>query len=125
MTKSEQTVRLYVEAYNTFNLKKMMRNLNDSLCYENFNGGELTLSTNTLAHFKIQAQKMMLVFEKRKLVIEQLTELENEVSISFTSKEIFAIDINEDIVAGDVITMSGETIFTFKEKEIIKIVDRT
>lgn len=115
----------YLESYNTFDVDGMLIDLDENIIFENFSGNELTHSITGLEAFRQQAVEATSYFSSRKQVVTEWKFEGDTVTINIDYHAILAIDFPNGMKAGDTLDMKGQSIFTFNEMKIIKIVDRS
>lgn len=119
----KKIVHEYIEAYNEFNVDKMLRNIHEKVIFKNISDGEVNLELTGKTELKKQAEQVVKLFEERNIKITA-QKIEGEVlenKIEF--KGILALDIPDGPKAGETIELKGKTIFKFKDNKIILIED--
>ena len=69
MNQREQIIKNYIEAYNHFNVDKMVENFDASVIFENISNNTVNLSLKGLNEFKTQAEQAKSLFSERKQII--------------------------------------------------------
>jgi hypothetical protein len=122
MSRQRELIDLYLNGYNSFNMKKMLLPLHSKVVFENYKNGEQKMKLEGIKAFKKQAQKGFQMFSKRRqeiLSIEHKDELcEAVINYSATLK----VSIG-DKKAGEVMNISGKSIYHFQDDRIVKIED--
>ncbi len=119
----EKIISDYIEAYNHFDVERMLFHLDEALLFENSSGGEVNMSLNGLAAFKAQALEAVNLFSERKQTIiswkhdEQVTEIE----ISFHA--VLAADLPNGLKKGTELNLQGKSVFKFSADKIIGLKD--
>jgi len=124
-TDQKQIIENYINSYNNFNVKGMVKDLADDMVFENISNGKSELKIEGLEAFKNQAGRAKNYFKERTQVIKSWEFNENEVIIGIAYKAILAIDLTDDLKAGDSLELNGISIFTFENGKIKSIVDKS
>ncbi|MBT30762.1 MAG: hypothetical protein CMO01_13975 [Thalassobius sp.] len=121
-TKKEM-IENYIQGYNSFDVKVMLRDLHHDVVFKNIANGEVTLETEGFEAFKNQAEHTKSFFTEREQKILSFDEKEDsiEIAIDYTGK--LAIDLPEGFKTGDTLNLKGKSIFNFKDDKIIEIQD--
>ncbi len=77
-------VESYIDAYNSFDVERMMQHLDDAPIFENVAGDEVNLHIEGLDAFKKQAKEATQYFSERKQTVESWTFGEEEVQIKIS-----------------------------------------
>ncbi len=123
MKRQEELISLYHKGYNTFNMKKMLSPLHSKIVFENYDKGNLTLKLEGIKSFKKQAQKGFEMFSKRKQEILSIEHQEGRSEALINYSATLKVDVGEQMKKGQVMNVSGRSIFTFQDDRIIKIED--
>lgn len=123
MMEREVIIRNYINAYNEYDIEKMMAHFDDNFVFENVTNGVVTLSLNGLAAFKEQAEKAKTYFSERRQEIKSIRYLNNEVEVQIEYKAILAIDLPNGLRKGDALQLQGKSVFTFRDNKIIALKD--
>ena len=113
----------YIEAYNTFDIDRMLRDMHENVRFENISGGEVSLITNGIDELRNQAKKAIQLFRKREQKVLDMQFEDNCVEIQIDYKGILAVDLPEGLKAGDRIELKGKSVFTFRDNKIIELKD--
>jgi ketosteroid isomerase-like protein len=121
----QDIIENYIEAYNNFDIERMLADMHDNVRFENISGEEVNLITNGIAELKIQAEKARQYFKEREQKITDIRFRSHRVEIEIDYKGILAIDIPGGPKAGDKIELKGRSVFTFRGFKIIELQDIT
>ena len=113
----------YVDAYNHFDVDRMLSDIDEEARFENISMGEVTLITKGVAALREQALEAADIFSERKQVITNFQFHEQEVEVDVDFSATLAIDFSEELKAGDRIEMKGKSVFTFRDDKIIELKD--
>lgn len=75
-----KAIENYVKAYNDFDVKNMLKDLDAEIVFRNISGGEVNLETKGIAEFRAQAERAKDFFKQREQKITDLTFGENEAT---------------------------------------------
>jgi len=113
----------YVDAYNHFDVDRMLADIDEEARFENISEGEVTLTTEGKEALREQAGEAAEVFSEREQVISNFQFHGQEVEVDVDFSATLAIDFSEDLKAGDRIEMKGKSVFTFRDDKIIELKD--
>lgn len=123
--RQQEMVENYIQAYNTFDIKGILRDLHDEVWFENVSEGVVNLTTHGIEEFTKQAESAKKLFDKReqRIISIQSTEHTVEVQIDYTGT--LATDLPGGLKKGDTINMNGKSTFVFKAGKISHIKDES
>ena len=119
----KQIVKNYIEAYNSFDVKGMLRDLHKDVTFENIANGAINLQLKGIEAFEKQAEQAKALFSSRKQRIQAIHFDADKVEVAISYKGTLAVDLPNGMKAGDVIEMVGQSIFTFQDNLVIGIKD--
>ncbi len=123
MIAREKIISDYIDAYNHFDIERMLLHFDEDVKFENSSGGVVNISLIGLIAFKEQAVEAAKMFSKRKQTIiswrhdAQVTEVE----ISFNA--VLAADFPNGLRKGEELNLKGKSVFRFSGYKIIKLKD--
>ncbi|WP_125717963.1 nuclear transport factor 2 family protein [Flavobacterium ustbae] len=123
MTEKVKTIQNYIEAYNQFDVNKMIADFNESIIFENVQNGEINMSLNGIEDFKAQAEKAKDYFSVRKQTIQSFTHDSNAVTIEIDYYAVLAMDFPNGLKAGQELNLKGKSVFEFLDNKIVKLTD--
>tara|TARA_R110001632_G_scaffold101470_2_gene209125 strand:- start:1433 stop:1810 length:378 start_codon:yes stop_codon:yes gene_type:complete len=123
MKKQEELINMYVNGYNAFNMKKMLLPLHSKIVFENYVKNELKMKLEGIKSFKKQSLKGIDMFSKRKQEILKIDHEEGQATVIVNYSATLKVDVGDKMKKGQVMNMSGKSIFTFKDDRILKIED--
>lgn len=121
----KSAVNNYIHSYNSFDVAGMLKNLDESIIFENISNGKIDLTTNGKDEFTKQAETAKSYFSKRKQTITHWEINGEVVTIDITYDAILAIDLPNGLKPGDSLQLKGQSIFQFKNRKIVKIQDKS
>lgn len=122
-SKIKEIIQEYFDAYNEFNIEKMVALLTDDISFKNTSNGKVILEINGKKSYKHQAESAVPLFEKREMTINKLIFNKDNVDVRLKFKGILGIDVPEDHKKGDKIEDEGRTILKFRDDKIYSIED--
>jgi hypothetical protein len=123
MTHKEKIIRDYVDAYNNFDIDKMVVDFDENIVFENVSNGEINMSLTGLTSFKEQAQQAKSYFSKRTQTIKSFKHENEQTEIAIDYYAILAIDFPNGLQKGDELKLQGKSIFKFVNGKINKLTD--
>lgn len=123
MIERERIIQNYIEAYNQFNIDKMIADFDESIVFENIQNGETNLILNGIKEFTAQAEKAKEYFSERKQTITSFIQDEITAIVEIDYYAVLAIDFPNGLNAGQELRMKGKSIFQFLDDKIIKLTD--
>ncbi|MEL6836505.1 MAG: nuclear transport factor 2 family protein [Bacteroidota bacterium] len=128
MTKAEQRaiIEKYVEAYNRFDISGMLRDLHEEVVFQNISGGEVNLKTEGKTAFREQAEAAKHYFSERRQTITNWEYVSPDlVRIGIAYRGVLAVDLPNGMKAGELLELTGSSVFQFRRQQIIGIVDES
>lgn len=61
----QKIIENYIDAYNIFDIDRMLSNMHDDIKFENISNGGINLTTNGIEAFKSQAEQAKQLFKER------------------------------------------------------------
>ncbi|AKB15437.1 SnoaL-like domain-containing protein [Methanosarcina thermophila] len=113
----------YIDAYNSFDIDRMLSDMHDDIKFENISNGEVNLATNGIEELRNQAELASPLFKERKQTITDIKFTADQVEVRIDYSGILAVDLSNDLKIGDIIELKGSSIFKFKDDKIIELKD--
>jgi len=113
----------YIDAYNSFDIDRMLSDMHDDIKFENISNGEVNLATNGIEELRNQAELARRLFRERKQTITDIKFNADRVEVKIDYRGILAVDFSNELKTGDVIELKGSSVFRFKDNKIIEIKD--
>lgn len=113
----------YIDAYNSFDIDRMLSDMHDDIKFENVSNGEVNLATNGIEELRNQAELARRLFRERKQTITDIKFNADRVEVKIDYRGILAVDFSNELKTGDVIELKGSSVFRFKDNKIIEIKD--
>jgi nucleoid DNA-binding protein len=123
MIERETIIGNYIDAYNRFDVERMVKNFHEEIRFENINQGKVTLSLSGLSAFKEQANEARHYFSVRKQTPRSFRHHKNSSEVDLDYYAILAIDLPNGLKKGDELKLRGRSVFTFTGTKIIMLTD--
>lgn len=120
----KQIIEDYIQAYNDFDIDRMMINMDQTIEYEHQVNGRILQKITGFREFKDYAELVGSTYLMRELKPISWKFEGNTVKVEMEFKGEFAIDYREDLAIGDKIESKGESEFIFFQNKIIQIIDK-
>ncbi len=119
----EKLIIDYVNAYNNFDIEKMLTHLDEQIKFENISNGITTMTLTDLNSFRKQAEQAKDLFITRRQTIKSWTHQDNSTEIDIEYHAVLAIDLPNGLKKGDNLNLQGKSIFKFSGDKIIELTD--
>lgn len=120
----ESIIKNYIEAYNTFDVEAMIKDLSDDFVFENIQNEESTMKLTGIGAFKQQAQQAKAYFSERNQSLKNIKHIADEIEIDIEYSATLAMDFPNGLKKGDSLNLSGKSIFEFNSiNQIIRLTD--
>ncbi|WP_299826113.1 nuclear transport factor 2 family protein [uncultured Pontibacter sp.] len=119
----QNVIRSYIDAYNKFDVEGMLQHLHEQVEFENISDGKVNTTTKGKAAFGEQARQAIQYFKQRQQSISSISEKANKIEATINYNAILAVNLPNGLKAGETLTLSGKSIFTFKDGKIFTIQD--
>ena len=123
MTRREEVIANYIEAYNRFDIDKMVCDFDINIVFENIQNGETDMRLSGLKEFRQQAEQTKSFFKSRKQIIKSIQHFKNSTEVEIDYNAVLTQDFPNGLKAGQELNLSGKSIFEFKKNKIIKLTD--
>ncbi len=119
----DKIIRDYINAYNNFDIEKMLTNIDVQIKFENISDGTTNMTLTDLNSFRKQAEQAKDLFTTRRQTIKSWTHQENSIEIQIEYDAVLAIDLPNGLKKGDNLNLRGKSIFKFSGDKIIELTD--
>lgn len=123
MTNREAIIQNYIDGYNQFDIDQMVKDFDINMMFENIQNGDTNLVLNGLSEFRQQAETAKAYFSERTQTIVSLTHFEHTTELDIQYVATLAMDFPNGLPKGQVLKLSGKSIFEFKGNTITKLTD--
>lgn len=121
----QELIERYLTAYNSFDVDGMLAVLSPDVRFENYSGGQLTVSVNGIEEFKQLAEQSSALFSEREQRVTRLTVSNETAMADIAYRGRLAVDLPDGPASGTVLDLKGQSEFYFKGGRISKIIDRS
>jgi len=119
----EEIIKNYVESYNNFDIKGMIRDLDQHVVFENITNDKVDLQINGIDAFEQQAESAKSHFSVRNQEIEFWHFNESNITIDIHYTAVLAMDLSNDLKAGSTLELKGKSEFVIEGGKIKEIRD--
>ena len=123
MIAREKIISDYIDAYNHFDIERMLVHLDEAVLFENISGGVVNMTLDGLAAFKEQAVKAANLFSKRKQTIISWRHNEQVTVVEISFHAVLAADLPNGLEKGAELHLQGKSVFRFSGDKIIELKD--
>jgi ketosteroid isomerase-like protein len=124
-TPEQALVERYLAAYNAFDIEGMLAQLAPDVRFENWAGGEMTVSSAGIEEFRVLAEQARGMFSTREQRIAASTARGDGLLVAIAWSGTLAVDVPDGPKAGTELALRGESEFGFRDGLIARIVDRS
>lgn len=119
----QKIIENYIDAYNSFDIDRMLLDMHDDIKFENISNGEINLATNGIVELRNQAEQAKHLFKERKQKITDIKFDADTVEVKIDYSGVLAVDCSNEMKIGDTIELKGSSIFRFEDNKIIELKD--
>jgi len=119
----EKIVKQYFEAYNEFDIDKMVSYLHDDVKFRNISQGHVTMALDGKKSFTHQAHNAVNLFEKREIKIDGIDYTDEGMDIKIDFMGVLAVDVPDGPKKGEKVELKGRSVVNFTEGKISSIDD--
>ncbi len=123
MKQREKIINNYIDAYNSFDVDKILTDFDPSIKFENVSNGTINMTLIGLSEFRQQAEQAKTLFSKRQQTIKSYKHESDQTEIEIDYQAILAIDLPNGLKQGDELNLVGRSIFQFFNDKIIALTD--
>jgi hypothetical protein len=123
MERREQIIQDYIDAYNSFNIDKMIAAMDEAIVFMNISNGTTNMALYGLSSFKEQAAKAKDIFAERKQTIIWFKHSDDETEVSIDYYGLLAINLPNGLKKWDELKLQGRSIFKFSGDTIVALTD--
>jgi hypothetical protein len=123
MKQREKIINNYIDAYNSFDVDRMLADFATSIKFENISNGAINMTLAGLSEFRKQAEQAKTLFSKRQQTIKSYKHEGDQTEIEIDYQATLAIDLPNGLKQGDELNLTGRSIFQFLNDKIIALTD--
>ncbi|WP_090112228.1 nuclear transport factor 2 family protein [Cohnella sp. OV330] len=116
-------IEKYLEAYNSFEIERMVELLHKDILFRNISNGETTTETRGIQAFRELAEQSSTMFSSRRQTITDYNVTNDKVEVGIDYEGILAMDFPNGLKRGDKLQLKGKSTFGMKEGKILLIED--
>ena len=116
-------INRYVKAYNAFDIEGMINTVSNNIEFENISQGEVNAYSKGIHEFRELAEQGQLLFSSREQSITAMETVDEQVITHIDYRGVLATDLPNGLKEGEVLTLTGQSIFSFQEGKISRIQD--
>lgn len=113
----------YLEAYNSFEIERMVELLHKDIIFRNISNGETTTETRGILAFRELAEQSSTMFSSRRQTVTDYSVINDKVEVGIDYEGILAVDFPNGLKSGDKLQLKGKSTFEIKEGKISLIED--
>lgn len=119
----KKMVEDYIAAYNAMDGEGMVRDLTPDVVFEHITNNEQTLRLEGVEAFKAQVEMAISYFSERKQTIQSCEFGEDLLRLEIDYEAVLAKDLPNGLKAGERLSLSGVSEFSFEKGKIKRIRD--
>ncbi|MDQ1275546.1 MAG: hypothetical protein QG610_1120 [Euryarchaeota archaeon] len=119
----QKIIENYIDAYNSFDIDRMLSDMHENIKFENISNGEVNLTTNGIDELRNQAEQAKQLFKERKQTITDIKFNDDRIELKIDYRGVLAVDFSSELKTGDIIEIKGSSIFRFKDNKVIELKD--
>ncbi|GAB4401617.1 MAG: hypothetical protein OHK0053_24560 [Microscillaceae bacterium] len=123
MKEQEIIITHYIEAYNHFDVNKMVKDFSKEIVFENVENGFISMALEGIDEFVKQAEAATSYFSVRKQSILSFKHEGNKSEIEIAFFGVLATDLPNGMKKGQEIHLKGKSEFYFEHGKIVKLMD--
>jgi ketosteroid isomerase-like protein len=114
-------VEHYINAYNNFDIETMMEVLHPDITFENITEGQINDSASGKEEFRALAEQAKSLFISRTQTIANIVGYLDPMEVDIYFVGTLAMDLEDGAQAGETLSLTGCSKFTFKDGKIFGI----
>ena len=122
-SETKEIIENYVEAYNSFDVPRMVKLLHKDILFRNISNGEVNMETNGTQKFRELAEKSTKLFFSRRQTIIDCSAIDNKIEVIIDYEGILAVDLPGGLKTGEKMQLTGKSVFRIEEGKILLIED--
>ena len=123
MTEREKVILDYIDAYNRFDVERMLINMDKDIEFANISNGVVNMKLDGLSAFKKAAIEAAALFSERTQTITSWLFEEERITVGIHYHAILATNLPNGLKRGDELNLQGQSIFRFVSNKIIELTD--
>lgn len=113
----------FMHAYNGFDIEGMLSMLHPEIEFKSITDGEVQVFIQGKDEYRILAEQSRNLYSSRKQTVMEIHEKGDQAFVEIFYSSVLAIDLTEDMKAGDTLNLRGLTEFVFQDEKIYRLTD--
>lgn len=113
----------YLDAYNSFDIERMMEVVHQDIEFRNISDGEVNASALGANEFRKLAEQSKRLFSSRRQTVTKFDLDGNAVSLEVDFVGVLASDLPNGIKAGETLRLTGRSELVFRDGKIYQLTD--
>jgi ketosteroid isomerase-like protein len=119
----EDIIRNYIEAYNSFDVERMLADLDANVRFVNISDGVVNMILEGRHKFREQAEQAQQLFSARRQTIRAFKHTGNETEVEIDYYGVLAGDLPNGMKKDDELNLQGRSVFKFEDEKVVEIRD--
>jgi ketosteroid isomerase-like protein len=115
----------YLDAYNSFDIERMMELIHQDIEFKNVSGGEVNASASGKTEFRELAEQSKRLFSSRKQTVTKFNLDGDGASLEIDYVGVLAANLPNGMKAGETLQLTGRSEFDFRDGKIYRITDHS
>ncbi len=120
---SRALIESFIEAYNGFDVDRMVSMMHPECSFQNVSGGQVHASAEGLAQFRELAESSKALFASRRQTITGYRQEADTVTLEIAYEGVFKIDIPNGPKAGQTLRLNGRSVYEIRDGLIYRLTD--
>ncbi len=116
-------IEYYLDAYNSFDVKRMIAAFHPDIEFENVSGGEVSAIASGIEQFRVLAEQSAKMFSSRQQSIKTFEAKGDQASIEIDYAGVSAVDLPNGMKAGETLQLASQSDFIFQDQKIFRLTD--
>jgi len=113
----------YIDAYNSFDIERIMEVVHSDIEFVNFSGEEVTASASGWSEFRSLAEQSKRLFASRKQTITKFEHGGEGALVEIIFTGVLAEDLPNGMKAGETLRLTGRSELEFRDGKICRLYD--
>ncbi|WP_337033859.1 nuclear transport factor 2 family protein [Paenibacillus illinoisensis] len=124
MDRIRDIIENYLEAYNSYEIERMVELLHKDIIFRNISNGETTIETRGIQAFRELAEQSATMFSSRRQTITEYKVIrDDKVEVGIHYEGILTVDLPNGLKSGDKLELKGKSTFKIREGKLSLIED--
>lgn len=119
----QDLISTFIHAYNGFDIDAMLSMLHPDIEFKSVTDGEVNVYIQGKNEYRILAEQSRNLYSSRKQTVMEFHEKEDQAFVEIFYTSVLAIDLSEEMKAGDTLNLRGLTEFVFRDEKIYRLTD--